>query len=283
MLNSDKSPHVITCQTLKRKGKPVNMPREIGKKIVVALISLPTAVVAQPNHPISHDEIIGMLEDHKDKDHAHGDLRPVLDDLDTTVSRSESRIAGAESRISSAEAAIEALEQADQPIQRQSDGLGTIGTLVLSALSAVGGALLAAWALRRHFNRRRDRGAPDTRDQATPKPDDETSTEQTNEGERPMFRKLKIRTTGITGNTGYAVIDADNPKLVKELRETLRRIDDGEVSGRVRIQLRAGNHEAVATGMDTYDDVDEAWEQLENIHDDTLNSEVARINDSKKS
>ena len=251
---------------------------EIGKRIIVALILLPTDVVAQPNHPISHDEIIGMLEDHKDEDHAHGDLRPVVDDL-------ESKVAMAESRISTAEAAIEALGQSGEPTP-PSDGPSRIETLVLSALAGAGAAVaawLAAWAIRRYVNSRRKRRAPDATDgRAAPEPDDKTSTEQTNEGERPMFRKLRIRTTGITGNTGYAVIDADNPKFVEELRETLRRIDDGEVSGRVRIQLRGGNHEAVATGMDTYDDMDDAWEQLENIHDDTLNGEVARIDDSKK-
>ncbi len=258
------------------------MPKRVGKTIVFALILLPTAVVSQPNHPIPHDQIIEMLEDHEGKDHAHGDLRPVVDDLDTRVSRSESRIAGAESRISSAEAAIEALEQVDPPVQRQSDGFGTVGTAVLSALSAVGGALLAAWALRRRFNGRRQRGGPETPRQATPKPEDETSQEQTNEGARQMFEELEVRTKGITGNTGYAVIDADDPGFVEELRETLRRIDDGEVTGRVRIQLRAGNHEPLATGLDTYADVDDAFEHLGNIHDNTVNGKVARIDDSNK-
>ena len=54
------------------------------------------------------------------------------------------------------------------------------------------------------------------------------------------------------------------------------------MSGRVRIQLRAGNHEPVATGLDTYGDVDEAFGHLGNIHDNTINGKVARIDDSKK-
>ena len=63
------------------------------------------------------------------------------------------------------------------------------------------------------------------------------------EKERPMprFNELEVRERGIPGSTGYAVIDADDVDYVKELRETLRKIDSGEARGQVRIQLRAGN------------------------------------------
>ncbi|MCY3624168.1 MAG: hypothetical protein OXH68_20975 [Gammaproteobacteria bacterium] len=102
------------------------------------------------------------------------------------------------------------------------------------------------------------------------------------EKERPMprFNELEVRERGIPGSTGYAVIDADDVDYVKELRETLRKIDSGEARGQVRIQLRAGNQEPVATGMDTYRNIDLAFDQLRKIHDNTQDGKVARIDDT---
>ena len=253
------------------------MPIAIAKKIIVAaLVSLPSAVVAQPNHPISHDEIIRMLEDHKAEHYAHGpDLRPVVDDLESRVARAESRISEAESRVSIADDAIQALGQAREPTPSV-EGPSRIETLVLSALAGTGAAV-ATWFAARAIRRRKPR-PPDETDhgQADPDPAEPTSTEQTNEGERLMFRKLEIRDRGRRGCTGYAIVRSKD--IIEELEEALEKARANPNA--YRIQLRAGNQEPVATGLDDYRSADDAWQHLENIHDNTLDGQVARIDDS---
>lgn len=288
-------PNVVS--QVRRPANPMTIVGAVGLlsvTLVAAAAWLPMADAAEPDAAtiVEEERQSRLVKTHipiwraiDRVDEQRLDVRPMVDALESRVSNAEMRISAAETRVFGAEAALEEHVQFEEPDQRQSDGLGTIGTLALAALSAVGGACLAAWAFRRDWTRRRRR----RNERDADRPDEptesgsEAKTESTpTEGETQMFKDLGTRSTGITGNTGYAVIDADNPKFVDELREALRRIDDGEVKGRFRIQLRGGNHEAVATGMDTYGDVDEAFEQLGNVHDDTIEGEVARIDDSGK-
>ena len=142
------------------------------------------------------------------------------------------------------------------------DAIWLVGMVLAVVVAGVGVFIaVALWRL----------GGPGPSD-----PDGERNTDETDEGDRTMFKELAIRTTGIRGHTGYAIVRSGS--IVEELEKALQKARANPDA--YRIQLRAGNQEPVATGLDDYGTKEEAWEQLENIHDDTMRGEVARVDKS---
>ena len=171
--------------------------------------------MAQPNHPVSHDEIIQMVRGHEATENAHRlDLRP-LEGLESRLSRVESRMVETVTKVASLEDAVETLKHAEPPTGRP--GLSGIETVVLSALVgfvAAGVTLVTTLSWRR--KRRAQSGTSPTN---TSKSEDETDTTTNEEADMPRVvdTKSNLRVEIREANSGrlyFAVFFRSNNNLL---------------------------------------------------------------------